>query len=505
VREGAVKGFPLNTVERGDRVAVICESESLTFAELDERASRLAHVLLAAGVEPGDRVGIMLPNSIEYVECVAATAKVACASLTINWHLKTDELSWILEDSAVKALVTHRDLADVVERAVASHPCTVVWIGDDYEQRLAAASPTPVEYRWPTSWAVIYTSGTTGRPKGVVHGAAAAPDVMEATQDALAAMWGYRPSDIHLVAGPLYHSGPAGYCNNTLYLGGTVVIMESWDPREFLRLVDSHRVTTTFLTPAHFIRLLEVPPEERARYDTSSLRHVIHAGAPCPRIVKEQMITAFPSTEIWELYGASEGGATRVSPAEWSTHPGTVGQPWPGVVITIRDPETLVELPTGEDGLVFVRPARGRFHYHNDHEKTSSAWHDDGFTVGDVGHVDGDGYLYLTDRRSDMVIRAGVNVYPREIEEVLYAHPDVVDCAVFGIPDDRDGEHLKAMVEARADIGEDELHEFCSARLDPYKVPSVIEFCDTLPRDANGKVLKRRLRDEHWAAMGRAI
>jgi long-chain acyl-CoA synthetase len=501
-----VKGFPFNAAERGGHIAVICETESLTYVELDERAARLAHVLRRdAGVQPGDRVGIMLPNSIEFIECLAATAKVQCASLTINWHLKTDELAWILSDSDVKALVTHRELADVVERAVASHPCTVVWIGDDYEERLASAPSDPVPYEWPVSWPVLYTSGTTGRPKGVVHGAQASAEVMEMTQDALAGMWGYLPSDVHLAAGPLYHSGPSGYCNNSLYVGGTVVIMESWDPREFLRLVETHRVTTSFLTPAHFIRILEVPEAERRRFDTSSLRHVIHAGAPCPRVVKQQMIEAFPTTEIWELYGASEGGATRVSSYEWSMHPGTVGRPWPGVEITIRDPESRTVQPTGEDGLVYVRPSYGQFHYHNDDTKTSEAWFDGDFTVGDIGHLDDEGYLYLTDRRADMVIRAGVNVYPREVEEVLYAHPDVVDCAVFGIPDDRDGEHLKAMVEARVDIGEDELHSFCQARLDPYKVPSVIEFCEELPRDANGKVLKRQLRDEHWAAAGRSI
>jgi long-chain acyl-CoA synthetase len=501
-----VKGFPFNAAERGDHIAVICETESLTYAELDERSTRLAHVLRRdAGVQPGDRVGVMLPNSIEFIECLAATAKVQCASLTINWHLKTDELEWILADSDVKALVTHRELADVVEQAVASHPCTVVWIGDDYEERLASASDEPVPYHWPVSWPVLYTSGTTGRPKGVVHGALASAEVMEMTQDALAGMWGYHPTDVHLAAGPLYHSGPSGYCNSTLYVGGTVVIMESWDPREFLRLVETHRVTTTFLTPAHFIRVLEVPETERRRVDTGSLRHVIHAGAPCPRVVKQQMIEAFPTTEIWELYGASEGGATRVSSAEWSMHPGTVGLPWPGVDITIRDPESLDVQPVGEDGLVYVRPTYGRFHYHNDETKTSEAWCGDDFTVGDIGHLDDDGYLYLTDRRADMVIRSGVNVYPREIEEVLYAHPDVVDCAVFGIPDDRDGEHLKAMVEPRVEIGEGELRGFCEARLDPYKVPSVIEFCELLPRDANGKVLKRRLRDAHWMAAGRTI
>ena len=197
----------------------------------------------------------------------------------------------------------------------------------------------------------------------------------------------------------MYHAGPAGYCNTTLYAGGTVVIMESWDAREFLRTVETHRVTTTFLTPAHFIRLLELPPAVRARCDVSSLRHVIHAGAPCPRVVKQQIIDAFPHVEVWELYGMSEGGATRVSAAEWSERPGTVGLPWPGVEIRIVDTDTGEPLPAGDDGLIYVRPAHGRFRYHNDAAKTAEACGTTtSFTVGDVGHLDEAGYLYLTDR-----------------------------------------------------------------------------------------------------------
>jgi long-chain acyl-CoA synthetase len=380
----------------------------------------------------------------------------------------------------------------------------VLWVGGDYEDRLAAAPTEPIPYAWPTSWPVIYTSGTSGRPKGVIHGSAAA-DVMEMTHQHLAALWGYDSDDVHLVAGPLYHAGPSGYCNLTLFVGGTVVILDAWDPAEFLRNVDTHRVTTTFLTPAHFIRILELPERQRRRYDVSSLRHVIHAGAPCPRAVKERMIEAFPHAEIWELYGMSEGGATRVDSDVWLARPGTVGLPWPGVEIRIVDPDTGGRLPAGRDGLIYVRPAHGRFRYPNDDAKTAEAWDDDAFTVGDVGHLDEDGYLFLTDRRSDMVIRSGVNIYPREVEEVLHRHDAVVDCAVFGIPDDRDGELLKAVVETRSPVPAEELAEWCRRQLDPFKCPSVIDLIDELPRDPNGKVLKRLLRDAEWAAAGRAI
>ncbi len=372
-------------------------------------------------------------------------------------------------------------------------------------ERLADASAELIAYQWPTSWPVIYTSGTSGRPKGVVHGAVADPAVMQMVHDGLQAMWGYTADDVHLAAGPLYHAGPYGYANLTLYAGGTVVLMDAWDARDFLAAIEAHRVTTTFLTPAHFIRILEVPADERAAYDLSSLRHVIHAGAPCPRPVKERIIDALPSAEIWELYGASEGGATRVSGTDWSARPGTVGQPWPGVEIRIVDPGSGERLGPDEDGLVYIRPAQGRFQYHNDPDKTAGAWRDDAFTVGDIGHLDADGWLYLTDRHGDLIIRSGVNVYPRAIEEVLHQHPAVVDCAVFGVPHERDGEQPVAVVEVRRAVTPAELDQWCHEHLDPYACPTSYEMVATLPRDPNGKVLKRLLRDAAWAGTGRRI
>lgn len=500
-----MKGYPSNTATRGDHVAVVADDRAVTYRQLDERSSRLAHVLRGSGVADGSRLGIMLPNSIEFIESLAASAKLAAASLTINWHLRPDELAWILDDSGIAALVTTEELRPQVAALTADRNVGVVWVGDDYATRLAAAPATPLPYRWPTSWPVIYTSGTSGRPKGVVHGAMAAPEIMEMAQDGLSGMWGYGGDDVHLVAGPLYHAGPAGYATTTLYVGGTVVLMPAWDAEEFLRLVKRHRVTTTFLTPAHFIRLLELPADVWDRHDPSSLRHVLHAGAPCPRPVKERIIAAFPAAEIAELYGMSEGGATRVSAAEWLERPGTVGRPWPGVQVHVLDPDTGEQRAPGEDGLIWVTPAYGRFEYHNDPEKTAGAWRDGAFTVGDIGHLDEDGWLFLTDRQSDMIIRAGVNLYPREIEDVLYRHPAVVDCAVFGVPDDRDGEHPVAVVEARVAVAADELQRWCRDRLDPYKVPTRIDLVAELPRDPNGKVLKRRLRDEAWASAGRRI
>jgi long-chain acyl-CoA synthetase len=253
------------------------------------------------------------------------------------------------------------------------------------------------------------------------------------------------------------------------------------------------------MVPAHFIRILEVPADERARRDHSSLRLIVHAGAPCPVPVKRRIIEALAPCEIAELYGMSEGGATRISMAEWLERPGSVGTPWPGVEVRILD-EDGQAAAAGVTGVVYVRPPGGvGFRYHDDPDKTAAAWRDDAFTVGDVGHLDTDGYLFLTDRAADMVIRGGVNVYPREVEEVLHAHPAVVDCAVFGVPDDRLGEQLHAVVEVRERVTPDELREHCRDRLADFKVPAAVELVDELPRQPNGKVLKRLLRDRHWA------
>jgi long-chain acyl-CoA synthetase len=276
-----------------------------------------------------------------------------------------------------------------------------------------------------------------------------------------------------------------------------VVVQERWDAREWMRLVERHRVTACFMVPAHFIRLLEVPPEERSRRDLSSLRLILHSAAPCPVPVKWQILDALPSAEIWEFYGATEGGATRISPDGWRHHPGSVGKPWPGVEVRVQGDDGRPCQP-GETGLIYIQPVGGaRFSYHNDPDKTGRAWRDGAFTVGDMGHLDDDGYLFITDRASDMVIRGGVNIYPAEIEAVLHRHPDVVDCAVFGVPDARFGEELKALVETRGPVGPDELAAYCQQHLADFKVPRFVELIDTLPRDPSGKVAKRLLRDAH--------
>jgi len=476
-----------------DKAALVLGDASRTYAELADRAARLASVFSARGV-PSDgsgAVAVMVPNSFEFFETAFGACRVEARFLPVNWHLKSDELAWILSDSGAQVLVADPMLKEFVDTALEHAPgCSVLWTGDEFEQAIADAEPWPT-VGWRSPGFIFYTSGTTGRPKGVVHGGLT-PDTMAMAQQGLVALWGFRADDVHLLAGPAYHAGPGGYAFTTLFSGGTVVIVPTWDARSALSLVHRHRVSTTFMTPAHFIRILEVPDNERAAFDLTSWRLIIHGGAPCPMPVKRRIIDALPDTEVWELYGASEGGATRVSPVEWLERPGTVGKPWPGVEI-ILDTDGYGD---GDEGVIYIKPAGGAtFHYHRDEEKTSAAWREGAFTVGDVGRVDADGYLYITDRVSDMVLRDGVNVYPWEIEEVLQSHAAVVDCAVFGVPDERHGEILVAVVETRAPVSDVELSQHTRDRLADFKVPTRFDFVPELPRDPNGKVLKRLLRD----------
>jgi long-chain acyl-CoA synthetase len=483
-----------------DKPALILGEDVRTFAQLDERTTRLAHALEARGIGADDRVAIMLPNCIEFFEVWGAASKLSAPVVLVNWHLKRDELTYILEDSGAKLLVAHVDLLEYAEPAAQATGCALLLVGrgDAYEAALAAGAPEPAIELPALASPIFYTSGTTGRPKGVVHGR---PDPDKAAQMTAGQimLWGWTSDDVYIVTGPAYHAGPGGWAMAALAIGATTVILPAFDAQEWFRLVARHGVTCTFAVPSHFIRMLEVPEEERARFDLSSLRLIVHAGAPCPIPVKRRIIEALEPCEIAELYGMSEGGATRISMAEWLARPGSVGTPWPGVEVRILD-ELGEEQQAGRAGLIYVMPpGEARFHYHEDDEKTASAWRDNAFTVGDVGYLDDDGYLFLTDRAADMVIRGGVNVYPREVEEVLYTHPAVVDCAVFGVPDERLGEQLMAVVEARAPVTPEQLRDFCREHLADFKVPARFELVDQLPRQPNGKVLKRVLREQHWA------
>ncbi len=497
------RGVSEHAQDAPDRLALVAPRDggppvSRTYGELDNRARRLAAVLLAHGAGPGRPVAAALRNGPEPFEVAIAAAMAGAPFLPLNWHLKEAEIAYLLDDAGVGVVVGHHDLRQHLPAPGRDVGVLLVGApadsGHSYEHLIDAASADPALESGAGPELVFYTSGTTARPKGVIHAALRDPEVRHLSMGGQVQLWEWTSDDVYVMSGPCYHASHAGWGLTALYAGATTVIPDRFEAEGFLRAIERHRGTRSFMVPAHFIRILQLGDETLAGIDAGSLHLVVHGAAPCPIGVKRRMMAAFPAAEFHELYGASEGGATRISPKEWLAHPGSVGRAWPGVEIRVLTQDGTPAAP-GEDGVIYIRPPSStRFDYRNDPEATARAWADDAFTVGDIGHLSEDGYLTITDRVSDMVLWGGVNIAPREIEEVLFEHPAVVDCAVFGIPDERDGEHLKAVVEVRTEVSTDELAEHVRTRLADFKVPHVWEFIDELPRDPNGKVLKRLLR-----------
>jgi long-chain acyl-CoA synthetase len=501
-------GLAANARRAPFRTALIFGDRRWTYGELDRWVNRTAHALAARGVGPGGRVAILLPNRPEFFAVTHAAAQLGALAVPINARWRRDEIAHILGDAKPAVLVFGAEYADeaLAARAQANHPpvssCLSVDAVDGIDAFAdavgAAPDAAPPRSTSETGFNVlVYTSGTTGRPKGVMH-PTFDPKIGFEAQKRLVEMWGFGPDDVHLVVGPIYHTMPNAYAAQHLFVGATVVLMPKFDATECLRLIAAERVTTSSMVPAHFIRILEVADDVRARYDLSSLRKVLHAAAPCPPEVKRRIMRVFPPNTVWEFYGATEGPGTIISPAEWLERPGSVGRPWPGITVSVMDDDGN-EVPAGTIGTIYLSTPGGRkFSYHNDAEKTASAFRGDRFTVGDLGWLDDAGYLFIADRRTDMVISGGVNVYPAEIEAALIAHPDVVDAAVFGIPDERWGQSLHAVGEARTSMTADAIQAWCREKLADYKCPRTVEFTAELPRDPNGKVLKRQLRAPHW-------
>jgi long-chain acyl-CoA synthetase len=339
---------------------------------------------------------------------------------------------------------------------------------------------------------MIYTSGTTGRPKGIER--PINPATAHHTLLGIAALWGFTADDVHLVAGPLYHTGPASYGQLHLLVGATVVLMPHYDAAEALRLIARHRVTTSFMVPTHFSRILLLDPAVRRHADVSSVRLILHSAAPCPPHVKRGIMEVFPPGTVTEFYGASEAGFSRITAAAWLRKPGSVGRPWPGSELRILD-EAGRELPRGEIGLIYVRSPHMQFRYRGAEEKTQQAFRDGCFTAGDLGYLDADGYLFIADRRTDLIISGGANIYPAEVEAVIMQHPAVADAAVVGLPDPDMGKSVLAVVELRAGIAAsaEEIIAFTRRDLAHYKCPRRVEFVAELPREPQGKVRKHQL------------
>ena len=493
-----------------DKVALICGERSLTYAELNARARRVANALYDLGVRSGERVAVMAHNSIELLEIAGGLSKLSAIGVLLNYRLRASEVTYILNDCGARAALVGPELVEVVEQARASitGKTICIAIGDEapagwlrYEDVLAHASEELPASESGLGSTMSYTSGTTGKPKGAYRPKSVpAEDVIRLIQ-----AFELTGSDVHLLAGPYYHSAPSFFVSLHSLLGATVVVQPRYDAVEALQLIERHKITTTFMAPTLLQRLCDVPEETFARYDTSSLREIILGGAPCPYILKVRASERFGEC-LWEFYGATETAVvTLLRPEDQLRKPGSCGKAGPSQEIRLLDAEGH-EVPTGEPGEMWARnPWLAQ--YYNKPEATANNMRDGFFSVGDIAYRDDEGYYFICDRKIDMIISGGVNIYPAEIEAVLTAHPAVADVAVIGIPHEHWGEAVQAVVELRpgASATAEELIAFCEQHLADYKKPRGIAFVDALPRNPAGKLLKTVIRAPYWQHVGRKI
>lgn len=513
---------------RASEPALIDEQGERTWAQLESRANRLVRALRAGGLKPGDRIALFCGNSRAVYELAAAAAHAGISFVPVNWHFTVDELEHVLTDSGALGIFTDTRFADVAAQALARVPaagsrlaaCAAIGPGDrvpdafqDFEALVASQTDDSDPPDQVQGGPMFYTSGTTGRPKGVVRpGAALQPaEALRLMAEGLVESLELPADGTTLLCGPYYHSAQFGWSFYPLLMGLSIVMTQRFDAQRTLELIDQHQVTNSHMVPTQFIRMLRLPDEAKARFDGGSLRRIWHGAAPCPPQVKREMIDWWGPC-IHEYYGSTEGSiVTGISSAEWLERPDSVGRTiFQTDVVILRDDGS--EAAPGEQGTIYMRSRRGiDVAYHNDPEKTAQAHHGAGlFTTGDVGSVDAEGYLYLTDRKIDMIISGGVNIYPAEIEAALASHPKVQDAAVIGVPNPEFGEEVKAIVQPVPGVAGDpalaeELERHCRTALAGYKVPRSFDFRDEMPRTATGKLQKRLLRDDYWKGAERRI
>lgn len=477
-------------------------------AELLDRAARLASAMAAAGVVAGDAVALLLRNDFAVLEANLAVRRLDAYGVPINWHWHGAEIGYVLRDATPRLLIGHADLLEGIRNEI-PNDLPVIAVGGkgnwpDYDDWIGAHQPHAGKGNGLGS-SMVYTSGTTGKPKAVRRLPATGEESAQRAR-VLSIIHDTAPENVALVTGPLYHLFSQAILMATFGAGGTVVVMERFDPEECLRLIEKHRVTHSALVPTLFVRLLRLPAEARTRYDLSTLRHVVHSGAPCAPEVKRAMLKWWGPV-LYETYGSTETGVvTKISPEEWLAKPGSVGRPVLTGEVRIRGEDGQWAGP-GQTGDIYLRiHGTPDFTFHGDPEKRAAVEYDGLITCGDMGWLDEEGYLFLCDRRVDMVISGGVNIYPAEVEAALLEHPGVSDCAVFGIPDPEFGEALVAHVEADDGVKPDELKAFLRGRIAGYKVPRHVVISDALPREETGKIMKRLLRDNFLAdASGESI
>ncbi|WP_332642200.1 AMP-binding protein [Aeromicrobium sp.] len=503
-----------------DKAAIIMAEtgETVTYRELDEEANRLSRVLRESGLRPGDHFAFCLENHARLLPIVWGAHYAGLYYTALSPKLTSDEMAYILEDCGATAFVTSVSIGEPAVDAVSRLPQVTLRLMVDgvangfesYERVVAGASSAPLEDR-PEGQDFFYSSGTTGRPKGVqVPLPGTTLGEPEPATELCQRMFNVTDRTVYLSPAPLYHAAPNRFSRSVLRSGGTVVVMERFEPEVYLQTVERYQCTFTQVVPTMFIRMLKLPEGMRTKYDLSSLTDVVHAAAPCPPEVKRQMIEWWGPV-IHEFYGGTEAnGFIYCNSEEWLAHEGTVGRAISGQIHILDEDGN--DVPVGSTGAVFIAGG-GNFEYHNDPEKTKESHDPRGrgwSTLGDVGHLDADGFLYLTDRKSYMIIVGGVNVYPQEAENILVMHPAVADVAVLGVPNDDTGEEVKAVVQpvdmlAAGDDLAAELIAYCREHLAPIKCPRSVDFREELPRHATGKLYKRLLKDEYWGTAGRTI
>jgi long-chain acyl-CoA synthetase len=488
------------------------DGQETTYAELAATTNQYSHGLKALGLSTGDCVAVLLPNGVEMLGLYFAALQSGLYLVPVNWHLVGPEVAHIVGDSEAKVFVAHERFAEAAMHAAdeAGVPGDRRFaVGDVAGFRtldeLAKGRPDTRPQERTAGAPMQYTSGTTGKPKGVKRPLTGGdPDEIAVRMSLFFSLFGMQPFDdnVHLCGSPMYHTAVLVWASTSVHVGHPAVLMDPWGPAEMLELVERYRVTQSHMVPTQFNRLLALPEDERTRHDLSSLRYMVHGAAPCPKEVKRAMIDWWGPVVI-DYYAATEGGGALITSEEWLRKPGSVGRAWPGSEIKVFDDDGH-ELPAGEAGTVYMKMASSDFSYKGDAEKTRSNRIDDFFTVGDVGYLDEDGYLFLCDRKSDMIISGGVNIYPAEIEAELQMHPAVADVAVFGIPHPDWGEEIKAVVQpapgaAVGDALTADLLEYAGQRLARFKRPRSVDYVEQMPRDPNGKLYKRKLRDPYWA------
>ena len=491
-----------------DEYGVISAAGDRTWAELDARANQLVRAMRKRGIEAGQAIGLVCSNRPEFVEVYVAAARNGLRLTPINWHLGAEEIAYVLNDCEASIFVGDERFAkNCAEAAALANAKVKLAVGghidgfEDYDEALGAESTEPVPDEG-VGQTMLYTSGTTGRPKGVYR---RRPAVSRARNEAAAA---HDDSDRYLCTGPLYHAAPLAFSLGLPYLWGLqVVLMDGWDPEETLRLVEQYRITHMHLVPIMFHRLISLPDDVKKRYDISSLKRIAHGAAPCPVHVKKAMID-WVGPIVWEYYAATEGSGTSVESDEWLTKPGTVGKVPEGQVQIRDDDGNVVE--TGDVGTVYLKAPdepESRFEYYKDDEKTSKAYSGNYFTLGDMGYVDEDGYLFLTDRSADLIISGGVNIYPAEVDAVMLTHPAVGDSCTIGIPNEEWGEEVKTVIELKPGVEGSaelaaELIAHARSKLAHFKCPKTVDFTDELPRHETGKLYRRLVREEYRQKMG---